>query len=381
MTNTGRKFLQCACSILTGLILILTVGMNAVAAGTGSMDLTAGVAMYLDGDADEIVAAVTEHTENTATTATAAATTEATAVPAAETLAAPAPEAVPEETQISTFVMSNVNDSMNVRSDASEDAESVGKLFKNCGAEILEQRDGWTHIKSGNLDGWAKDEYLLFGAEAEAKRAEVGTLRATVLTDALRVRKEASEDAGVYGLVKNGEKLTAIEQSGDWVSVQYDEESVGYIAAEFVSVEFAVDTGKTTQEIEDEERAAELKKLTKNRGAIPTSVSDVTLLAALIQCEAGGQPYDGQVAVGAVVMNRVRNGSYGGSILSVITAPGQFPPATNGKMAAIVASGPKSSCVQAAQAAVNGETTVGGATHFARTGSHEGIAIGNHVFW
>lgn len=280
-----------------------------------------------------------------------------------------------------SLVMANVDNSVNVREEPGEEAPVAGKLFKNCSATILEQGDGWTKIQSGNLTGWVSNDYLIFGEEAQTMMEEVGTLKATVLTDALRVRKDASEDAGVYKLVKNGEVLTAVEELDGWVSVQVDDETVGYVSAEFVSVEFATDHGKTTQEIADEEREKELAKLSKNRGAVPTSVSDVTILAALIQAEAGNQPYEGKLAVGAVVMNRVRSGGYPNSIIEVITASGQFPPATNGTVAAIAARGPSSSCMQAAQAAVDGQTTVGGALHFGRVGKAAGVVIGNHVFY
>lgn len=280
-----------------------------------------------------------------------------------------------------SLVMANVDNSVNVREEPGEEAPVAGKLFKNCSATILEQGDGWTKIQSGTLTGWVSNDYLIFGEEAQTMMEEVGTLKATVLTDALRVRKDASEDAGVYKLVKNGEVLTAVEELDGWVSVQVDDETVGYVSAEFVSVEFATDHGKTTQEIADEEREKELAKLSKNRGAVPTSVSDVTILAALIQAEAGNQPYEGKLAVGAVVMNRVRSGGYPNSIIEVITAPGQVPPATNGTVAAIAARGPSSSCMQAAQAAVDGQTTVGGALHFGRVGKAAGVVIGNHVFY
>lgn len=286
-----------------------------------------------------------------------------------------------DESEEFSLVMANVDNSVNVREEPGEEAPVAGKLFKNCSATILEQGDGWTKIQSGNLTGWVSNDYLIFGEEAQTMMEEVGTLKATVLTDALRVRKDASEDAGVYKLVKNGEVLTAVEELDGWVSVQVDDETVGYVSAEFVSVEFATDHGKTTQEIADEEREKELAKLSKNRGAVPTSVSDVTILAALIQAEAGNQPYEGKLAVGAVVMNRVRSGGYPNSIIEVITAPGQFPPATNGTVAAIAARGPSSSCMQAAQAAVDGQTTVGGALHFGRVGKAAGVVIGNHVFY
>ena len=346
MIKANRKLMRLAGGFLVGVMCFGMMGTSAMAEELdGTEDLSAGAGVYLDvvGSADVSLDGETE-TEP-------------------------------------VLFMANVNDSMNVRQEASEDAPAVGKLFKNCGGEILEQSNGWTKIKSGNLEGWAKDEYLLFGEEAEALRETAGSLKATVLTDALRVRKEASEDAGVYGLVKAGEEIEVVEQLDGWVAIQYDEETVGYVSAEYVEVAYTVPAGKTTKEIEDEERAKELAKLSKNRGAVPTSVSDVQLLAALIQCEAGSQSYEGKLAVGAVVMNRVRSGGYPNSILGVITAPGQFPPATNGKVASVLASGPSSSCMQAAQAAVDGATNVGGATHFNRAGSKAGVVIGNHVFW
>ena len=54
------------------------------------------------------------------------------------------------------------------------------------------------------------------------------------------------------------------------------------------------------------------------------------LFARLIQCEAGEEPYEGQVAVGAVVMNRVRSGAYPNTVKGVIYASGQFTPAGSG---------------------------------------------------
>ena len=285
------------------------------------------------------------------------------------------------ESAAAGLVIAKVDNSVNVRGEASEDAAVEGKLFKNCSGIILEQGEGWTKIQSGNLTGWVSNDYLYFGEEAEAMIAEVGSLKATIQTDALRVRKEASEDAGVYKLVKKGDVMDAVEELGDWVSVQVDKDTIGYVSAEYVSVEFTTEHGKTLKEIEDEEREKELAKLSKNRGAVPTSVSDVTLLAALIQAEAGNQPYEGKLAGGAVVMNRVRSGGYPNSIIGVITAPGQFPPATNGTVAAIASRGPSASCMQAAQAAVDGQTNVGGALHFGRVGKAAGVVIGSHVFY
>jgi spore germination cell wall hydrolase CwlJ-like protein len=161
---------------------------------------------------------------------------------------------------------------------------------------------------------------------------------------------------------------------------------VNYVSAEYVNVSYEYGEAKTNDEIAAEEaarKAAEEKeKRTSNLGAIAASGDDVTLLAALIQAEAGNQPYEGQVAIGAVVMNRVRSGGYPNSIQGVISAPGKFGPAATGQVASIMASGPKASCMQAAQAAINGETTVGTATCFKNVASGAaGYVIGSHVFY
>ena len=102
----------------------------------------------------------------------------------------------------------------------------------------------------------------------------------------------------------------------------------------------------------------------------------------LIQSEAGNECFEGQVAVGNVVMNRLRTGKFGGSLYSVIYAKGQFSPAGSGKVAQICAQGPKATCVQAAQAALAGTSYVGAATRFRPVSSgYQGQVIGNHVFW
>lgn len=374
MNKTNKKPFRY--SVATGLVAaaLLTGQMSVMAGETVDLDkLTVGAPLYLEADGSFGSSDDTEDVmclDDIDLTA-GAATTVAEAGENADLI-------VLEQ---STLVMANVNDAVNVREEPSEDASAVGKLFKDCGGEILDSTDGWTKIKSGNLEGWVKNDFLLFGEEAQARRDEVGTLKVTVETDALRVRKEADENAGVYKLVKEGDILEAVGEEDGWVAVGVDDDTIGYISADYVSVEFTVDTGKTSQEIADEERAKELEKLSQNQGAVPTSVSDVTLLAALIQCEAGTQSYEGKLAVGAVVMNRVRSGAYPNSIIDVITAPGQFPPATNGKVAAVAASGPSASCIQAAQEAVNGATNVGGALHFGAVGKADGIVIGGHVFY
>ncbi len=109
------------------------------------------------------------------------------------------------------------------------------------------------------------------------------------------------------------------------------------------------------------------------------SQEEENLLAALIYCEAGGEPYEGQVAVGAVVLNRVRSSSFPNSIEEVIYQSGQFGPAVTGKLGRVLASGKTTdSCRQAAKEALEGSNPIGDALYFGNGNS--GQLIGNHYF-
>lgn len=285
----------------------------------------------------------------------------------------------------STLVMANVKSALNVRVEPNEDADRVGKLYKDCGGTILEKKDGWTKIQSGNLVGWASDEYLLFGEEAEAMANEVGLLLATNETDALRLRKEPSTEVGFYTMIAKGEEMEVIEEREDgWVYVAYGD-TEGYVSGDYVNIHFLIDSGETMEEIAAKKKAEEeaKAKLITNYGATAVGDNDVLLLAALIQCEAGGEPYEGQLAVGAVVMNRVRSAAYPDNIYGVIYASGQFTPAMSGKIDNLLASGSvRENCIKVAEDAIAGNTNVGDAMYFRRdNGTRAGIVVGKQVFW
>lgn len=300
--------------------------------------------------------------------------------------------AMDEKDTESTLVMAKVNQYVNIRKEPNQDSEKVGVLYKDCGGDILQRQDSWTKIQSGDVTGWVSDDYLYFGEEAQKEAKEVGILTAYSETETLRVRKEASLDSGVLGLLAMGEAVEAIEEDGDWVSINYEGET-GYVAAEYVKVEFDLDTAESVEAIQAREaaekeaaraQAAAEREATRKRQkeAVLTSASELNILAALVQCEAGGESYEGQLAVASVVMNRVRCGAYPNTITDVIYASGQFSPANSTKMSNLALSGNiKASCLQAAQEAINGNCNIGDALHFRRAGNKDGIIIGNHVFW
>jgi len=287
-----------------------------------------------------------------------------------------------QEEEQSDLVMANVKNALNVRSEASEDSDKVGKLYKDCGGTIIERKDGWTKLQSGNVIGWAKDEYLLFDEEAEELANDVGKMIATVNTETLRVRMEPGTDAGIYGLLPVGEITEVLNTTEDgWVCIDY-EGLDGFVSNEFVTLDFKIDAGETLEEIKLREEAEREAKRHVNYGEYTTDADTKLLLAALIYCEAGGESYEGQLAVGAVVMNRVRSSAYPDTVHGVIYASGQFTPALNGKVNRVLESGKiKSSCIQAAEEALAGSSNVGDMTHFRRKNGREGLVIGNHVFY
>ena len=110
---------------------------------------------------------------------------------------------------------------------------------------------------------------------------------------------------------------------------------------------------------------------------------DRYLLANLIYCEAGGEPYEGQLAVGAVVINRVLSSVYPDTVVGVIYQSKQFSPVASGRLALALAEGKATaSCYQAADAAMSGVTNVGNCVYF-RTPVEglTGIRIGGHIFY
>lgn len=109
--------------------------------------------------------------------------------------------------------------------------------------------------------------------------------------------------------------------------------------------------------------------------------SDAYLLGAIIQCEAGGEPYEGKLAVGSVIMNRVKSSYFPNTISGVIYQSGQFSPVASGRLAHVMQTGVDSSCLQAAQEVLNGNITINCLYFRANNGIISGIVIGNHVFY
>ena len=319
------------------------------------------------------------------------------------------PQLTQEQQEWQTKLMPNVEESLNVRAQANEQSDIVGKLYKGSVADIVENDGTWAHIKSGNVDGYVNVSYCVTGTDALSYAYDTCGEIATVNTDGLRVRETADTNSKAIEVADQGKTYQvdrAAQAPDGWIAVVSNSQT-GYIAADYATRSLNTRVGITIEEEQaqiaaqkeaerkaaEEKAAAEAakaaqkntsentssKKAETTQGeAVSAGADDLTLLAAIIECEAGGESYECQLAVGAAVINRVKSSSYPNSISGVIYQKGQFGPASSGKLARKLSGSISSSCYSAAQEAMSGVDNTGGCTSFNDHGS--GISIGNMKF-
>ncbi len=313
---------------------------------------------------------------------------------------------------------------LNIREEANTDSTIVGKLLDGNVGDILEEDGDWVKISSGDVEGYVNSAYILTGAEAEEYAEGFKSVKGTVTAEAVRVRAEASTDAKVLDMASQGTTFTVTSQDDEWVQVALSSGSTGYISASCMEVvesyDYAmtiaaymamvdVDTEATTVAATTESSAELLSSTTSTATTTTTeattattteaatteaakttdasSYSDAYLLACLVSMEAGNESYEGQLAVACVVVNRLKSGSYGSTMYSVIYASGQFPSVTGSVMQNYLENGPTSSAQQAANAALAGTNNIGSFTRFANVkyvdtdSLSDYIIIGNHCFY
>lgn len=127
------------------------------------------------------------------------------------------------------------------------------------------------------------------------------------------------------------------------------------------------------------EQAEAQRKAEEEAAVAQIQEADKELLASIIFCEAGNQPYEGQVAVGAVIMNRVKSAVYPNSISEVVYQSGQFGPAMTGWLDSVrYSAGYTPSAMQAAIDAMSGSNPIGDCLYFDQGGM--GYQLGDHYF-
>lgn len=287
-----------------------------------------------------------------------------------------------EEEFVPSLVMANVKSVLNMREDKTTESAIVGKLYKDCGGMLLEYGEEWSLVQSGDVIGWCKNQYLYFGEDAEELAKEVGTTSAIMDEDCVAIWASASDDAELLGYAAKDSLFEVIYDDPDWVCIAYGEYD-GFVRTEYVDLDFEVDAGESIEVINERKRLERELKNSKayKKQMIKEDGNDLKLLASIIWCEARGEPFEGMVAVGAVVMNRVNSPAYPNTVFDVIFASGQFSPVKSGAIFKAYKINANPVCYAAAQIALDGYSNVGEVTHFRRAGKKVGQIIGHHVFY
>lgn len=193
-------------------------------------------------------------------------------------------------------------------------------------------------------------------------------------------QQKQKEQEKVNSLIADTQKK--IQESSEKIEdAQSDVEAIDEKIEKMIAYEKELEIQKAK---EDAARLAAIKKQEQENRSNVTytpAQSDAYLLAAIIQCEAWGEPYDGKLAVGSVVMNRVRSSYFPNTVSGVVYQSGQFSPVASGRLAYRLEQGVSSDCMSAAQAVLGGTTTLNCLYFRTNNGIIEGTVIGNHVFY
>lgn len=289
----------------------------------------------------------------------------------------PAAASVAVETQeFNQKALVNTDGEMSIYVTADENSELAGKVYRNTVVHIEEAGEMWSKVSSGDVVGYIKNDNLVLGTKAVERAKTVCPAKATV----------------------NGKEYTVVETDGKQLTLKGADNEQITVAAADVKVTRNTQNGKTMKQIAEEEarkkaeaeakrkaeeeakrKKAEAVAAQKRNAPMSVSASDRELMAAIIYCEAGAEPYQGKVAVGAVIMNRVRSSRFPNTISGVIYQRGQFGPAITGKLGRVLASGKATAeCYKAADAALAGENPIGNRLFFGN--GNTGYKIGSHYF-
>lgn len=195
---------------------------------------------------------------------------------------------------------------------------------------------------------------------------------------ALKIEAE-EEKASVSGLIEQASQKMSQYKSQ---IADAEKQALAY-EAELKKVDQDLKVLKKKLEEEIAKSKAAANGTWRDVSSISYADGDEKLLASIIYCEAGNQSYAGKLAVGAVIINRVRSAVYPNSVVGVIYQKSQFSPASSGRLELALANNWASEdCYKAAREAMSGMTNIGSCVYFRPTSSGvSGTVIGGHVFY
>ena len=332
----------------------------------------------------------------------------------------------------------DAKDMLDIHAEANTASAVVGQVMEDGHVAILAKYNDWVQIQAGEIAGWVPAENLVeteisneeavaaneqviaertgatasedeFFAEEEVQQDETAALQAEAseaaqneieevqaAEEAARIEAEAQAKAAAEeaarleaeAQAKAAEEAARIEAEAQAKAAEeaarLEAEAQAKAAAEEAARIAAEAQAKAAAEeaarIAAEAQQAALAAQAAQTAAI--SAEELKLLANIIYCEAGSESYVGKVAVGNVIMNRVKSASQPNTITEVVYAKGQFSPVRNGSLQRALSSDKAdAACYQAAIEALAGAQPVGGKLFFRRNNGRSGQVIGHHVFY
>lgn len=164
--------------------------------------------------------------------------------------------------------ISIANNYVNIRSGPNTESEVVGKLYNGCATDILATEGDWVKIKSGNVEGYIKSDYLAIGQGAEELIEEVASKHATIKTRTLYVREEPNTESRILTMVPLAETYHVTQEQEGWAKILIDDME-GFVSKDYIDIEvefnYAISIEEERAKIAAEEAAkkAERERLEK----------------------------------------------------------------------------------------------------------------------
>ena len=301
----------------------------------------------------------------------------------------------------------DAKDMLDIHAEANTASVVVGQVMDDGHVAILAKYNGWVQIQAGEIAGWVPAENLVeteisneaavaanmqviaertgatasedeFFAEEEVQQDETAALQA----DASEVAQNEIEEvqAAEEAARAEAEAKAAAEAQAAEEAARAEAEAKAAAEAQAAAEESARIAAEAQAKAAEE--AARIAAEAQAAQTAAISAEELKLLANIIYCEAGSESYVGKVAVGNVIMNRVKSASQPNTITEVVYAKGQFSPVRNGSLQRALSSDKAdASCYQAAIEALAGSQPVGEKLFFRRNNGRSGQVIGHHVFY
>ena len=286
----------------------------------------------------------------------------------------------------------DAKDMLDIHAEANTASAVIGQVMEDGHVAILAKYNDWVQIQAGEIAGWVPAENLV---ETEISNEEAVAANEQVIAE--RTGATASEDEFFAEEEVQQDETAALQAEASKAAqneieeVQAAEEAAR-IAAEAQAKAAAEEAARIEAEAQAKAAAEEAARIAaeaqqaaltaQETQTAAISAEELKLLANIIYCEAGSESYVGKVAVGNVIMNRVKSASQPNTITEVVYAKGQFSPVRNGSLQRALSSDKAdAACYQAAIEALAGAQPVGGKLFFRRNNGRSGQVIGHHVFY